>query len=113
MRLRVVVPHFFREDIVGSNGGYGSGRLGNQLPRSLLGRCLGSIYLNRSLVDGFLTLLKTILNQHRHPQRVFYGIEVELHVFVTGSDWLQDILEAMSLDFIFIVKIWKIHVSFP
>ena len=43
MRLRVVVPHFFREDIVGSNGGYGSGRLGNQLPRSLaLGRCLGA-----------------------------------------------------------------------
>ena len=96
MRLRVVVPHFFREDIVGSNGGYGSGRLGNQLPRSVaLGRCLGSILaLNRSPVDWILNIAEDHLESTSPSTASFlHGIEVELYVFVTGSNLLQDILE--------------------
>ena len=58
LRLRVAIPHFFREGASEASGGYGSGRRGNRLPRSLaLARCLGSVLgLNRAAHDWILNI---------------------------------------------------------
>ena len=58
LRLRVVIPHFFREGASESSGGYGSGRRGNRLPRSLARSLFGQRFGAESFPrDGSSTSL--------------------------------------------------------
>ena len=43
LRVRVGIPHYFREESAGSNAGYGSGRIGNHLARSLAFAALSEV----------------------------------------------------------------------
>lgn len=96
LRLRVVIPHFFCEGASDVTGGYGSGRLGNRLPRSLaLARCLGSVLaLNRARQDWILNIAERQLEWT--PVSSLHGlpeVKVELHLFVTDDRWLKDVVE--------------------
>ena len=99
LRLRVVIPHFFREGASESSGGYGSGRQGNRLPRSLaLARCLGSVLaLNRAPNDWILNISEHHL-ELTPTSRLgeLSGVHVDVHVFVCGEHWLQEVLELYS-----------------
>ena len=96
LRLRVVIPHFFQEGASEASAGYGSGRSGNRLPRSLaLARCLGGVLgLNRGVHDWILN----IAERQMEPTPAsalpgLPGLQVELHLFVCGEDWLQEVVE--------------------
>jgi hypothetical protein len=98
-RVRVVVPHYYRE---GSEAiGYGSTRVGTQLARQLaLGRCLGSLLaLNRQPIDLILNPAEQVLEPappiHDTTTRLA-GVAVELHVFVTGAHYLSAIVDHLS-----------------
>lgn len=96
LRLRVAIPHFFREGVSEGSGGYGSGRSGNRLPRSLaLARCLGSVLaLNRAPRDWILNIAERQM-ELTVPSSLagFAQVQVELHLFVVGDFWLQDVVE--------------------
>ena len=96
LRLRVVIPHFFHEGPSMASGGYGSRRSGNRLARSLaLARCLGSVLgLNRAVHDWILNIAERQLEPT--PASTLAGLpalQVELHLFVCGVDWLQEVVE--------------------
>ena len=79
-----------------SNGGYGSGRSGNRLPRSLaLARCLSSVLaLNRAPRDWILNIAER--QMELTPASSLAGLpelQVELHLFVCGEHWLQEVVE--------------------
>jgi len=95
LRLRVVIPHFFREGASPVEG-YGSGRSGNRLARSLaLARCLaGVLSLNRAEQDWILNMAEQQLE--RSPSLEQPAIEVELHLFVCGDHWLQEVVELFA-----------------
>lgn len=96
LRLRVVIPHFFREGVSEGSGGYGSGRSGNRLPRSLaLARCLGSVLsLNRAPQDWILNIAERQMELTApSSQAGCETVEVELHLFVVGDSWLQEVVE--------------------
>lgn len=99
LQLRVVIPHFFHEGASESSGGYGSGRRGNRLPRSLaLSRCLGSVLgLNRAQHDWILNIAEHQLELT--PASALAGLpalQVELHLFVCGEHWLQEVVELFA-----------------
>ncbi|WP_155724871.1 hypothetical protein [Prochlorococcus marinus] len=99
LRLRVVIPHFFREGASEGIGGYGSGRRGNRLPRSLaLARCLGSVLgLNRAPEDWILNMAEQHLERTPVAKAVgLSGVQVDLHLFVTGQDWLEDVVDVFA-----------------
>ena len=96
LRLRVVIPHFFREGASDGSGGYGSGRSNNRLPRSLaLARCLGSVLaLNRAPRDLILNIAEQQIELT--PASSLAGVaalQVELHLFVCGEHWLQEVVD--------------------
>lgn len=96
LRLRVAIPHFFREGASEGSGGYGSGRSGNRLPRSLaLARCLGSVLaLNRAPRDWILNIAER--QMELTPASSPAGlpvVQVELHLFVCAEHWLQEVVE--------------------
>ncbi|QNI52690.1 hypothetical protein SynBIOSE41_00110 [Synechococcus sp. BIOS-E4-1] len=96
LRLRVVIPHFFREGASEGSGGYGSGRSGNRLPRCLaLARCLGSVLaLNRAPRDWILNIAEE--QMELTPTSCLAGLaelQVEVHLFVCGEHWLQEVVE--------------------
>lgn len=96
LRLRVAIPHFFREGASEGSGGYGSGRSGNRLPRCLaLARCLGSVLsLNRAARDWILNIAER--QMELTPDSTLAGcsaVQVEAHLFVCGEHWLQDVVE--------------------
>lgn len=96
MHVRVAIPHFFHEGASDKNGGYGSGRKGNRLPRSLaLARCLSSVIsLNRAPRDWVLNINRQHLELT--PPSSLAGapsVKVELHLFVCGGDWLNDVVQ--------------------
>ena len=96
LRLRVVIPHFFREGASDGAGGYGSGRRGNRLPRSLaLARCLGSVLgLNRASRDWILNIAERQLELSSLTNvRGLSALQVELHLFVCGEQQLQEVVE--------------------
>lgn len=99
LRLRVVIPHFFREGASATSGGYGSGRKGNRLQRCLaLARCLGSVLsLNRAQHDWILNIAERQLELT--PASTLAGLPallVELHLFVCGEHWLQEVVELFA-----------------
>jgi len=96
LRLRVAIPHSFREGASEGSGGYGSGRSGNRLPRSLaLARCLGSVLaLNRAPRDWILNIAER--QMELTPAFSLAGlpaVQVELHLFVCAEHWLQEVVE--------------------
>ena len=93
LRLRVAIPHFFREGASEASSGYGSSRRGNRLARSLaLARCLGSVLgLNRAQQDWILNIGQRQLEQT--PASALAGLpalQVELHLFVCNEHWLAE-----------------------
>ena len=99
LRLRVVIPHFFQEGASEGSGGYGSGRRGNRLARTLaLARCLGSVLgLNRAQHDWILNMAEGQLEATPASSLAgLPGLEVELHVYVRGDDCLHEVLEVFG-----------------
>jgi hypothetical protein len=95
LRVRVVMPHYFREQPEGS--GYGSGRRGQRLARGLaLGRALHALLaLQRSEQDLVLNIGRRHLD--RTPPlssggRTLAPLQLELNVFTHGGHALQEIL---------------------
>jgi hypothetical protein len=96
LRLRVAIPHFFREGASEASGGYGSGRRSNRLPRSLsLARCLGSVLgLNRARHDWILNIAERQLELTPAPALAgLPSLQVEMHLFVCGEHWLREVVE--------------------
>ncbi|NQW39706.1 MAG: hypothetical protein HQ469_11105 [Cyanobacteria bacterium] len=96
LQLRVVIPHFFHEGPSMASSGYGSRRSGNRLARSLaLARCLGGVLgLNRGVHDWILNIAERQLEPT--PASALAGLpalQVELHLFVFGGHWLQEVVE--------------------
>ncbi|QNG27756.1 hypothetical protein [Synechococcus sp. HK01-R] len=95
LRLRVAIPHFFRE--VEGGSGYGSGRPGQRMARSLaLARCLCSLLaLRRSRSDAVLHIGDRCIEhwpaQGDRLQR-FTALEPEIHLFSDGTHQLNDVL---------------------
>lgn len=95
LTVRIAVPHFFRELEGGS--GYGSGRPGQQLARSIaLGRCLSSLLaLRRSPEDGVLHIADRRIarwSRQADPLQRIEAIEIAIHVFTDGRHRLDDVL---------------------
>ena len=93
LRLRVAIPHFFRESTSDASGGYGSSRRGNRLARSLaLARCLGSVLgLNRAEKDWIFNIGQLQLELTPAPSLMgLPALQVELHLFVCGEHWLHE-----------------------
>lgn len=99
IRLRVVIPHFFCEGASEGRGGYGSGRRGNRLPRSMaFTRCLGSVLsLQRSPQDFIFNMAEQQLEiSSVSALRPIYQIEVDVHVFVQEQHNLEDVLDLFA-----------------
>lgn len=99
LRVRVAIPHFFRETSGGT--GYGSGRPGARFARSLaLGRCLGALLaLERSADDLVLNIGQRRLERSgalRRGERALGPIALELHLFTCGDQRLQEVLEQFA-----------------
>ena len=93
LRIRAVIPHFFRE---GANPVYGSGRDGARLERTLAFlRCLhGLLELRQQPVDLQLDLRQVtgVALPPLQLEGVALPMEIELHVFVRGNDYLAEAL---------------------
>lgn len=95
LRVRVVMPHYFREQQEGS--GYGSGRRGQRLARGLaLGRALHALLaLQRSEQDLVLNIGKRHLDQTpplSSGGQTLAPLRLELNVFTHGGHALAEIL---------------------
>lgn len=95
LQVRVVMPHYFREQP--GRSGYGSGRRGQRLARGLaLGRALsGLIALQRSEQDLVLNIGRRWLDQTpplHSGGRPLPPLRLELNVFTHGGHALQEIL---------------------
>lgn len=96
LRVRVAIPHFFREHTGGT--GYGSGKPGARLARCLaLGRCLaGLLALERGGDDLVLNIGRRWLDAAgplRQGERTLPGIALELHLFTNGEHLLQEVVK--------------------
>ncbi|MCT0224978.1 hypothetical protein [Synechococcus sp. CS-1328] len=95
-RVRVVVPHYYHQGP--GHIGYGSTRADSLLERQIaLSRCLGGLLaLNRAERDELLLIdLRAIglTPGSTYPERRLSGVQVELHVFVTGDRCLAPVLK--------------------
>lgn len=95
MKVRVAIPHFIRE--IQGGGGYGSGRIGAQLPRSIaLGRCLSALLaLRRSPAETELRHSSRSIGRIPalpDPDQRVERIELDIHVWTNGADLLKDVL---------------------
>ena len=98
-RVRVVVPHFYREGR--EQIGYGSPRAGTRPARQLaLGRCLpGVLALNRQPLDCILNAAEQVVEVTPPIQDSttrLAGVEIDLHVFVSGDHYLQESIACLS-----------------
>ena len=97
LRVRVGIPHFFREESAGSSSGYGSGRIGNRLARSIaFARSLGALLAcNRSCQDWILNISQREMELSPQATCVDYveDIHVEVHVFVCGEFFINDVVD--------------------
>lgn len=97
MLIRAVIPHFFHE---GANPVYGSGREGVRLERCVaLLRCLhGLLALRQHPHDLELNLISA--QAELLPALALQGaalpMEIEIHVLVSGQDYLAEALELLS-----------------
>ena len=96
---RVSIPHFYCEN-EDQDGGYGSSRSGSRLNRSIaLFRCIESLRglrrrsqdLTLDLVDRSAQYTPPLAMQSSPPLT-----EVELHLHVTGSHYLDDVLALLE-----------------
>ena len=96
LRVRVVVPHYFREVEIDNEGGYGSERGSSRLARVIaFGRCLGSILAQRRASrEWILNIAETKLELSAESELSWLrDISIELHLFVCGDHWLNDAVE--------------------
>lgn len=96
LTVRVAIPHFFREQSGGT--GYGSGKPGARLTRSLaLGRCLAGLEaLARSEADFVLNIGKKQLDvtgPSRRGEMLLPPIELDVHLFTCGDAILSEVVE--------------------
>ena len=101
LKLRVVIPHFFREEEsdIGTVSGYGSCRTGNRFARCMsLARCIsGVLALSRAPTDWILNHAESHLEKTPISSMVgLNSIEVEVHLFVCGEDWLKEVVDTFS-----------------
>ena len=96
VRVRVGIPHFFRED--GTDQGYGSSRPKARQQRSLaLARCLQALLAQGRAHDDLVVhiggrcLQPTPALEHSEPP--LPPLEVEVHVFTDGSHRLEEVLQ--------------------
>jgi len=94
--VSVAIPHFYRE--TSSETGYGSVRAGTRLARQLaLARCLSSVLaLNRQSQDLILNHAQEELEitaPIRDSTTKLAGVVVDLHVFVNGDHYLDDVID--------------------
>ena len=100
LRVRVGIPHYFREESAGSSSGYGSGRTGNRLARSIaFARSLGALLAcNRSSRDWILNISQR--EMELSPQATCLAsvedISVEVHIFVCGEFFINDVVDLYS-----------------
>ena len=96
--VRVAIPHFFHPSDQGN--GYGSTRADARVHRAIaLGRCLGAtLALAREAEEDILHLADRCIAKTpaRRPGWSAEGIRIDCHVFVTGDDWLPEVLGAFS-----------------
>ncbi|QEY32341.1 hypothetical protein EVJ50_09025 [Synechococcus sp. RSCCF101] len=95
--LRVAIPHHYSRGAKAT--GYGSTRSDQAVHRVLaLSRCLGGVLgLARGEVEQMLEVTRPQLlstGRPSYPATRLAGIQVELHVFVSGDNRLADVLEA-------------------
>lgn len=96
LRVRVALPHHFREAPEGT--GYGSGRSGARFSRCLaLARCLHALLqLERSRTDQVLHIGDRCLDpteplrQGDHP---LPAIQLEIHLFTSGENTLAEVVD--------------------
>lgn len=102
---RIALPHFFQEQPGGT--GYGSGRVGQRLQRSLaLARCVQALQaLTRRDDDLALNIGRRNLNQTGIEARAtslkpdLQEWQIEVNIFTTGmSSRLEDVLQALPGD---------------
>lgn len=98
-RVKVVIPHFCRPSA--SKQGYGSTRVDAEVMRSVaLARCLGAVLgLARGeeeeiLAMGDQEIRSTPLSTY--PSQRLSGLKIDCHVFVTGDDWLSQVISAFG-----------------
>jgi hypothetical protein len=100
MKVRVGIPHFYFEKPGGT--GYGSGKPGERVIRGLaLGRCLAALLaLERTAGDDLvLNIGKRVLNRTgplQRGNRALSGITLEIHLFTTGENLLQEVVEQFT-----------------
>lgn len=99
MQVKVAIAHFFKE--AQANSGYGSGRLGARLERTIaLSRCISSLLaLRRSPADAVLQHNTRSIGQcpvHFDPNQRTSHIELDIHVWTNGDDYLEDVLMLYS-----------------
>ena len=98
--VRVGIPHFCRIG-AGSDGGYGSSRDDALLQRAAaLSRCLGGVLsLARAAEEEILGIADANLLQApalQSPGQQASGLAIDCHLFVTGDDYLKDVLTAFQ-----------------
>ncbi len=96
LRVRVAIPHFFREQSVGT--GYGSSKPGARSARCLaLGRCLAALLaLERSRDDLVLNIGRRQLEATgplRRGERALPALALELHLFTSGGHLLEEVVQ--------------------
>ncbi len=96
IKVRVAIPHFFREKSSGT--GYGSGKPGARMARSLaLGRCLAALLaLERSANDLVLNIGRRWLDAAGplvQGNRELPAIALELHLFTSGGHLLKEVVQ--------------------
>ena len=99
LRVRVGIPHYFREETAGSNAGYGSGRSGNRLARSLaFARSLGSfIALNRSSQDWILNISQREMELSPPSSLMgLHDVDLEVHIFVCSEFFIENVIDLYS-----------------
>lgn len=112
VRVRVAIPHFFSDGASEGSGGYGSGRKGNSLIRSIsLARCLGSVLaLGRAQHDLILNIAeKCIELSSPSVQQGLSNIYLEVHLFVCGEHWLPQVVSLFGVQ----IKLHKLDLADP
>ena len=111
-RVRVGIPHFFREEPSGSNPGYGSSRVGNKFARATaFARSLGSfLALNCSSRDWILNISRREMDLAPHTfLQSLQDIHVEVHVFVCGDFFIKDVINLYSAR----IKVHRVNLEKP
>lgn len=98
LRVRAALPHFYREHPGGT--GYGSGREGQRLARSVaLARCIGALQaLQRSDQDLVLNIGRRWLDSTPGAEAASVPLPpltIDVHVFTDGEHVLEEVFQSL------------------